>query len=79
MDNSIVAFASQLSNGVYVPSYFGQSEDNTLLYLIKFLTSISDTENIPAELERRLGLETLYYWYIDKLDNKDSSVSSPPA
>ena len=60
VDNSVLAFADSLDHGIPVPSYYGQSDDDTLLHLIPFLKSLADCEDIGAELNKRLGLATLY-------------------
>ena len=70
VDNSIVAFAKHLNNGVHVPSYIGQSEDTALLFLIPFLAAISEIDDIPAELDKKLGLASLYNWYLKKTESK---------
>lgn len=67
VDNSIVCFAKQLSNGIYVPSYFGQSGDNVLQAVTELLKEIAMCENLPEELENRLGLLALYDNYIRSL------------
>lgn len=67
VDNSITSFARHLSNGVYVPSYFGQNGDSTLLRLIQFLSSLSDAKDIPTELEKRLGIVRLYNSYTGRV------------
>lgn len=66
VDNSIVSFTNHMSNGVYVPSYFGQRDDSTLMFLIPFLASISEAKNIPSELSKRVGLVGLYDWYVSQ-------------
>jgi len=67
VDNSIVSFAKQLSNGVYVPSYFGQREDTILKSVKELLKEIAECESLPEELDRRLGLSALYDNYIRSL------------
>lgn len=65
VDNSIVSFSGQLSNGIYVPSYFGQQNDNHLKQTIKILKKISTCINVEEELDRLLGLKKLYKEFID--------------
>lgn len=67
VDNSIVCFAKQLNNGIYVPSYFGRSGDNILQAVAKLLKEIAMCENITEELAKRLGLSALYDNYIRSL------------
>jgi CTD small phosphatase-like protein 2 len=68
VDNSIVSFAKQLGNGIYVPSYFGQAEDTILKSVKELLKEIAKCENLAKELEKRLGLSTLYNNYICSLN-----------
>ena len=78
VDNSIISFSKHLSNGIHVQSYFGQSNDTSLLYLIPFLESIAQVNDIPAELDKKHGLNTLFRWYTkrteDQNDNTESSL-----
>lgn len=68
VDNSIVCFAKQLGNGIYVPSYFGQSGDKVLKEVKDFLKEIAPCDSVPEELEKRLGLKSLYEGYVRSLE-----------
>jgi len=60
LDNSIIAFANHLDNGIHIPTFFGSREDTALSLLIPFLISISSAPNLQAEIKKRLGLSELY-------------------
>jgi len=66
VDNSITSFGRHLENGIHIPSYFGQREDSNLMLLIPFLTKLSEAEDIPRELDKKLGLRDMYEWSIKK-------------
>ena len=67
LDNSITCFSNQLRNGVFVPSFYGQQDDNCLETVIDLLKGIAEVDNIPCELESILGLEKLYKEYLDNI------------
>lgn len=71
VDNSIVCFSSNLSNGIYVPSYFGQRNDNSLLGIIELLKKIANCSNVQEELDKRLGLKKLYKEFIEKEEQEE--------
>lgn len=71
VDNSIVSFANQLSNGIYVPSYFGQHNDNCLEKVLSLLKKIAYAQSIPKELENIVGLGKLYKEYIERQEGNE--------
>ncbi len=64
VDNSIAAFASNLDNGIYVPSFTGSEDDNMLLPLIDLLKSLAVVDDISVELRKRFGLAEMCRKYI---------------
>lgn len=64
VDNCITSFMEHLKNGIPVPSFYGESDDDTFLHLIPFLKLIADADNLQEELDKRLGLENLYYEFV---------------
>lgn len=62
IDNSIISFANNLSNGIYVPSYFGE-EDYCLRDVMELLKEISSSKDVTKELDRRIGLKEMYIKY----------------
>jgi len=65
VDNSIVCFSGNLSNGIYVPSYIGQCNDNSLELVVEFLKRIANSENVQKELDK-LGLRNLYKQFLER-------------
>lgn len=63
VDNSIVAFATHLENGVHIPTYYGKTNDSCLKDIMDLLISISDSQDIRKELDKRIGLKKLYNEY----------------
>jgi len=51
VDNSIVSFAFQLSNGVPISSFTGQSGDEELLFMVTLLEEIYSYDDIRPQLE----------------------------
>ena len=64
VDNSIVCFYNQLNNGIYVPSYHGDKDDNKLEDVINLLKEIAYCEDVRNELEKRTGLNELFNSFI---------------
>lgn len=60
VDNTITCFSEHLSNGIHVPSYFGEQGDNSLEKVLKLLKEIADCRSIPEALDERVGLRKLY-------------------
>lgn len=73
VDNSIVCFSAHLSNGIYVPSYFGQCNDNCLNSLISLLKKIAGSENVQEELDKVFGLRELYEEFVENEEEDDVS------
>ncbi len=70
VDNSILSFASHLSNGVHVPSYFGKKDDAELLQIISLMKAMADCENVQTALDEKVGLQSLYESYVQSQDGK---------
>eukprot|EP00826_Nyctotherus_ovalis_P028119 TRINITY_DN2214_c0_g2_i7.p1 TRINITY_DN2214_c0_g2~~TRINITY_DN2214_c0_g2_i7.p1 ORF type:complete len:358 (+),score=43.55 TRINITY_DN2214_c0_g2_i7:99-1172(+) len=64
VDNTISCFAEQLSNGIHVPSYFGARDDNSLEKVLSLLKEIASCETVAEELDKRVGLKSLYDGFI---------------
>ena len=63
VDNSIISFYPCLNNGIYVPSYRGDINDNVLEDLIPILKSIKDVHDVRQELINRFNLKKLIMFY----------------
>jgi TFIIF-interacting CTD phosphatase-like protein len=69
VDNSIISFSCNINNGIHVPSYFGQCDDDCLLHIINLLRKITDCNNVQEELEKILGLKKLFEEFIEMQDD----------
>eukprot|EP00826_Nyctotherus_ovalis_P032133 TRINITY_DN2594_c0_g2_i3.p1 TRINITY_DN2594_c0_g2~~TRINITY_DN2594_c0_g2_i3.p1 ORF type:complete len:340 (-),score=62.19 TRINITY_DN2594_c0_g2_i3:46-1065(-) len=64
VDNTISCFGKQLSNGIYVPSFYGGKGDCALEKIMNLLKEIADCKDIPEELDKKIGLQKLYTDYV---------------
>ena len=63
VDNSIVSFANNLENGVHVPTYYGQPDDQCLKDIMKLLMNLSNSDDLQEELRKQVGLKEDYEQY----------------
>ena len=64
VDNTIASFACQMENGIYIPTYTGQDEDNELEVVGNFLASIANVEDVRPHVKRFCGLTDLYEGFL---------------
>jgi len=64
VDNTISCFADHLSNGIHVPTYYGQENDDSLEKVLNLLKEIANCSSIPKALDERVGLKRLYNHFI---------------
>lgn len=60
VDNTVLAFANQLDNGIHIPTFFGDKNDKALTDLLPLLKSLASEEDLQAAIKKRIGLSTLY-------------------
>ena len=60
IDNLVVSFAAQLENGIYIPSYTGQSADTELKTIADFLVTIADVTDVRPFVKKFSGIPKLY-------------------
>eukprot|EP00826_Nyctotherus_ovalis_P032034 TRINITY_DN2586_c0_g1_i14.p1 TRINITY_DN2586_c0_g1~~TRINITY_DN2586_c0_g1_i14.p1 ORF type:complete len:377 (+),score=30.06 TRINITY_DN2586_c0_g1_i14:237-1367(+) len=63
IDNSVISFASNLKNGIYIPSYYGNASDKELLRLIGFLVDIVDADDVRPLIKGFANIEKLFEEY----------------
>ncbi len=63
LDNTVMSFASQLSNGIYVPTFEGDATDTELLPIIDFLKSIAGVDDVRPYVKEFAGIEKLFAEY----------------
>ena len=61
LDNSIVSFYCNINNGIYIPSFKGNLEDNELKKIENFLIEIKNCEDVRIEIKRKYQIEQLFY------------------
>lgn len=59
VDNSPQAFAAQIENGIPITSWFDDENDRELPKLMKFLKTLSDTDDVRPALRRRFKIQDL--------------------
>lgn len=63
LDNRVISFGLNISNGVLISSFLGSPNDNDLLCLLPFLLSLSRVRDIRATLRAHYGLESAIAMY----------------
>eukprot|EP00826_Nyctotherus_ovalis_P013315 TRINITY_DN1357_c0_g1_i15.p1 TRINITY_DN1357_c0_g1~~TRINITY_DN1357_c0_g1_i15.p1 ORF type:complete len:406 (+),score=55.97 TRINITY_DN1357_c0_g1_i15:246-1463(+) len=63
LENSVVSFAANLDNGIYVPSYEGGNEDEALLPIIDFLKEIANVGDVRPYVKEFAGITKLFADY----------------
>jgi hypothetical protein len=60
VDNSIISFANQLDNGIHVPTFTGDVNDEYLLPLTLFLLKIYSVSDVRDAIRTKFLLSELY-------------------
>jgi CTD small phosphatase-like protein 2 len=61
VDNSVLSFAAQLANGIYVPSFDGSADDHELPVVANFLKSIAHVADVRPYVTKFAGLQALVH------------------
>ena len=59
VDNSIISFAFNLSNGVPIKAFVGEGNDEELLYMVTFLEEIYAFTDVRAHIEKTFKLKSI--------------------
>ena len=59
VDNSVVSFAGQLDNGIYIPTYTGDTDDKELVTIAEFLKAIVETRDVRPYVSEFAGIKDL--------------------
>jgi hypothetical protein len=59
VDNSVISFAGNLDNGMYVPTFEGDPNDRELLPIISFLKEIHDVDDVRSLVRDFAGIQKL--------------------
>ena len=57
VDNSIISFAYQLSNGVPIRAYLGEKNDEELLFMTSYLEEIFSVTDVRTKIEDTFKME----------------------
>lgn len=63
VDNSVLSFANNMDNGIYVPTYDGDPNDNELLPLIGFLKQIANVDDVRPHVRQFANVQKLFEDY----------------
>ena len=63
VDNMAFSFCGQMSNGIYIPSYYGGNSDIELPRLLPFLLSLKDVQQVQEAVSQFSGVVELYEGY----------------
>ena len=66
LDNSVISFAGQPDNGIYIPTYEGEEEDKELLKILDFLKNIAGVDDVRPYVSEFAGIKKLLAEYQDK-------------
>jgi len=61
IDNSVICFAENLDNGIYVPTFEGDPNDRELLPIINFLKEIHDVDDVRPYVREFAGIQKLFF------------------
>ncbi len=63
LDNSVVSFANQIENGIYVPTYKGDADDRELVAITDFLKNIGEVKDVRPYVSDFAGIKRLMSEY----------------
>lgn len=63
VDNSIISFAFNLSNGIPIKAFLGEDNDEELLYMVTFLEEIFGKDDVRPHIDKTFQLKTLSKQY----------------
>jgi TFIIF-interacting CTD phosphatase-like protein len=66
LENSVISFATNLDNGIYIPSYEDDHTDQELLPIIDFLKNITDVDDVRLYVREFAGVCKLFSDYKSK-------------
>ena len=57
VDNSIISFAFNLSNGVPIKAFLGDKNDDELLYMVTFLEELFTKEDVRTYIDMTFKMQ----------------------
>jgi Dullard-like phosphatase family protein len=79
VDNSIVSFAFNLSNGIPIAAFTGQPKDEELLYMVTFLEELYATNDVRPQIESTFKLSELMIQHgrvVERMKSNDSLIKN---
>lgn len=70
IDNMISAFSGQIENGIYIPSFFGNTNDKELLTIQNFLNSVATVKDVRPLVAKFAGIMRLTQIYKEPFNVK---------
>ena len=74
VDNSIVSFCKQMTNGIHVPSYVGHHRDRELKGIMHYLRTLIQETDVRPQIKSKFLLPHLFSFHtnsFDQLDDED--------
>ena len=68
IDNKIISFYSCLDNGIYIPSFYGDPDDNELYQIMPFLEKIHSAKYVRTEINSQYGIKEIYMNYVKMVE-----------
>jgi RNA polymerase II subunit A small phosphatase-like protein len=75
LDNSIISFAYQLSNGIHVTTFFGDQRDRALPAILPFLKALVPVDDVRPLIDAKIGLIHLFAEYCNA--NQERGLQPP--
>ena len=63
VDNKASSFGCQLSNGIWIKSFYGNIHDHELLYLSRTLMQMKDAIDVRKMIDTEYGMKPIYEYY----------------
>lgn len=69
VDNSVVSFAFQMSNGIPIKSFMGEKNDTELMYMVSYLEEIYSQKDVRTHIADTFKLEEI----VEKFGKNDQA------
>ena len=73
VDNMVFSFLGQLDNGIYIPSYDGNKDDNELTIIRKFLLTLINVKDVRPLVRKFAGIVSLYKVFASNSNSSEAT------